>query len=147
MKILPNSHLTVRVEDVVAGFNMAPKPGDQGHVDDHAKLSQVMFDIPQTTAGVGAAYRSEGQWHLAKSTNLESETQTVSFAEVREYVERVGVVAVSGEPHLAADGETDWTVDDEALEGVSLYILASGVIGLTHAVANLIQRVNALDNA
>lgn len=148
MKILPHDNVLVRVEDVLAGFNHAPKVGDDGHVDDHARLSQAMFDVPQTTISLGYAAKVPGEgWLWNHSLDPDEQPQSATFTEIRTFAERIGVAAMAEEPHAAADGETDWTEDSSELDGVQFNILASGVFGLSHAVGDLIQQVNALKAA
>ena len=147
MVILPHDNVLVRIEDVIEGLNRAPQPGDGGHTDDHAKLTQVVFDVPQTTVSLGMAAKDpESGWFLRGSTNLSAEMEPATWAQVLDFVDRPGIVAVAADPHSAADGVTDHA-DDSGMDGLAFYIFASGVVGLTHAVADLIQQVNALKAA
>ena len=147
MKIHPHDNVLARVEDVIEGLNRDPKAGDEGHVDDHARLAQVMFDVPQSAVILGMAYREDGQWHLSSGTDFNVAPVQVPFADVRQATERPGVVAVAGAAHTTADGVTDWTEDGSDLEGVSVYIFAAGVLGLSYAVADMIQRLAVLEAA
>lgn len=148
MIIRPAGEQMIRVEDVIAGLNRAPKPGDEGHTDDHGRLATAIFDVPQTAVGLGYAVKVPEQgWMWNRSIDPNGEPKPTTFAEVREFVERAGVVAVADDEHSAADGATDHTEDSEVLDGVSLFIFASGVVGLTYAVGDLIQQVAALKAA
>ena len=146
MKILPAGQQMLRVADVIAEFNRAPKAGDDGHVDDHARLSQVMFDIPQTETLIWTVGRHEEQWMILPPGGADPEGPPpfATWAEVREFVERPGMVAIAGDEHPEADGVTDHT-DESTVAGMEpLAVYPAGVVGLSHAVAELAQQVSGL---
>lgn len=138
MIIYPEGHLSGTFADAVAGLNRAPKPGDEGHTDDHGRLSKILFDVPQEFA-VGAVMKDGGQWQIMRAL-VDEDFSPSTFAEVRDFLGRVGIAPMANAAHAAADGSTDWTEDGEALDGISVTAFASGVVGLTHLVNILMSR-------
>lgn len=134
--------------EAVQGFNRAPKAGDEGHVDDHARLSQVLFDVPQHME-VGTVAMDQEQWFILPPRETDTEkARQVSFAEVREFTERAGVhvVPAMGE-HEDADGVTDHTDEATVAAIQPLAVYAAGLIGLAQVVQDVIGEVAALKAA
>lgn len=146
MIILPHDHVLARLPDTVAGFNFSPQVGDDGHVDDHNRLSGVMFDVPHGDLALAAMHKdSESGWMINDSFGLDpSGNRSATFSDVREFVERPGCIAIAAMESAAADGVTDWTEDSEALDGLAINVYAAGVVGLTHMTVLMAQHVTTL---
>ena len=156
MIIYPSREGLPDFTEAIEGFNRSPKAGDTGHVNDHAILSEVVFDLPQHIE-VGTILYWEGEWFILPPRETDPDkARQVSFAEVREFAERPGVHVIYGSPsgHPDADGVTDHT--DEAtvaaLENLAVY--AAGLVGLSHVAVDLAgevfdmkQRLVALESA
>lgn len=142
MIIYPQNFDTPTFADVVTGLNTEPAVGDAGHVEDHGRLAQVLFGVHNVNIVLGVAARSEGQWTFM--ANQVDPPQNVTFAKVRELAERPGVAVTASSDLPYADGVTDHREDSEEFEGPGLYLVASGVVGLSYAVEALTEQVMAL---
>lgn len=147
MIIYPEERLSLSFSEVVADLNVSPKVGDDGHVDDHGRIATILFDVPVLDASLASAINQGGQWMLKTATSSSPDPSPVSWAEMREFVERPGVVAIAAMEHPLADGVTDHVTDSAEFDGLLVYMFASGIVGLTHAVADLAEQVNALKDA
>ena len=152
MIIYPTEHLGTTFASAVAGFNRSPRAGDAGHTDDHARLSAVLFDVPNTqSAALGSAGKYDGVWYLSDGPGTPSES---TWAAVKEFLDRPGVSCVADDPHDAADGVTDWDADSADLDDITVTVFTAGVVGLVHAFdaltpifADFSDRLTALEQA
>lgn len=133
-------------EDIIADLNQRPKPGDSGHTDDHGRIAKLLFDVPQDVE-LGTVVFDSGTWFIAPPGVDDPEALSPSnFAEVRSFIERPGVMAVSITGHEDADGVTDLT-DEEAVKAIGpLSVLASGTVGLTYVAYDLVMLTIDLRN-
>lgn len=151
MKIHPMDMAGVTLDDALAGFNTTPNTGDTGHVDDHGRLAKALFDVPQKQLMIGAAFHDPEGWTLIRGGNTAAEPERVTWQVIREMGEQVGVLVMGANTtdmghNPAADGETDWA-DDAEFDDLMVYMYANGIVGLSHAVTDLSQRLAALESA
>ncbi|WP_010541904.1 hypothetical protein [Dietzia alimentaria] len=135
MIIHPPEAVAVSEADTLTGLNRTPTAGDPGHVEDHARLVKAIFGVPHVGIPYANYARTGGSW-TRKELGPGATAEPTDFGEVS-FMESRGLMAIAQSPHAAADGETDYQQDAEALDGIDLILYPVGLAGLATVIGTV----------